>query len=135
MDLLPVTSIFVAAAATWLIALSVLAMLTRRKQKISVGTGNNPSMERAMRAQANAAEYLPMMGLLMGLAETQGAPQWALMALGGATILGRFSHAFGLLIAEPKHKNFSYRVGGMALTWSPLGCGAAIVFLQAIRVL
>jgi len=126
---LPVSSIFLCAAATWLVGLSVLAMLTRRKQKVALGDGNNPVMQRAMRAQANAAEYLPMMGLLLVVAEVQGAAQLALQLLGGLMLLGRFAHAYGLLWAEPMHKNFSYRVFGMACTWSALGFAVGLVFL------
>jgi uncharacterized membrane protein YecN with MAPEG domain len=126
---LPVASIFLCAAATWLLGLSVIAMLTRRQQKVALGEGNNPTMQRAMRAQANAAEYLPMMGLLMLAAEVQGAPQLALQGLGGLMLLGRLSHAYGLLVAEPKAKDFKFRVAGMACTWSALGFGVLLVFV------
>ncbi len=126
---LPVSSIFLCAAATWLVGLSVVAMLTRRKQKIAIGDGNNPIMQRAMRAQANATEYLPMMGLLLLAAEAQGAAQLALQALGGLMLLGRVSHAYGLLYAEPVRKNFTFRVFGMVCTWSALGFAVGLVFL------
>ncbi len=121
-----VSAIFIAAAAVWLVGLSVLTMLMRRKLKISIGTAGNPTMERFMRAQANAAEYLPMMGLLMVAMELQGAPHWLLMGLGGTMLLGRLSHGYGLLVAEPKFKDFKFRVFGMVCTWGCLGVGALV---------
>ncbi len=135
MLLLPITSIFLAAATAWFIGLSVLTMLKRRQQKVPIGAGNNAILERTMRAQANAAEYVPLMGVLMVVMETQGLPIWALMALGGSMLVGRVLHAYGLLVAEPKDKNFKFRVLGMVCTWTPLGLAAMVVFLQSIGAL
>ncbi len=88
-----------------------------------------------MRAQANALEYIPLMALLLMLAEAQGLPAWALIILAIGTMLGRISHAYGVVWAEPKFKNFTWRIVGMSLTWTPLGFAAAIVLCQAMGVL
>lgn len=133
--MVPVSALFIAAAAVVLISLSVPTMLMRRKHKVAIGVGDNATIERYMRAQANAAEYLPMMALLMLAMELQGAPHWLLMALGGIMLLGRFSHAYGLLVAEPNHKDFKFRVFGMTCTWSCLGLGASAAFLQVVGVI
>jgi uncharacterized membrane protein YecN with MAPEG domain len=135
MILLPITSLFLAVATIWFIGLSVLTIQIRRKQKVAIGAGNNPELERAMRAQANTAEYLPFMGLMMVVAEVQGLPVWALLALGISILVGRVSHAYGLLVAEPKYKNFNWRIRGMLFTFTPLGLAALVVFLQALGVL
>lgn len=124
---LSVTSVVASLLAGWLLGQSVFVMRLRRKHKVAVGTGNNASLERAMRAQANTAEYAPMLLMLLLLAELQGVPSWLLALLGACALLGRVLHGLGLVWAEPKHKNFRLRVQGMALTWSTLGVLALVV--------
>jgi uncharacterized membrane protein YecN with MAPEG domain len=124
---LEVTSVVASLLAGWLLGQSVLVMRLRREHKVAVGTGNNISIERAMRAQANTAEYAPMLLILLLLAELQGVTSWLLALLGGSALLGRVLHGLALVWAEPKHKNFLLRIQGMALTWSTLGLLALIV--------
>jgi hypothetical protein len=135
MTSIPVTSLFVAASAGWLIALSVLAMQARVKHKVALGTGQNAELERKMRAQANAAEYLPIMALLLLVLEAQGLYTWLCGVFAVAMLLGRVSHAYGLLIAEPKRKDLNWRIRGMMLTWGPLGLAAVALCLQTFGVL
>ena len=124
---LGVTSVVASLLGAWLLGQSVFVMRLRRKHKVAVGTGNNASLERAMRAQANTAEYAPMLLMLLLLAELQGLPSWLLALLGACALLGRVLHGLGLVWVEPKHKNFRLRVQGMALTWSTLGVLALVV--------
>ena len=132
---LPITSGFAAVVVAGFIWLSVNAMLTRRAAKVSVGTGGNTILERAVRAQGNAAEYIPLMVVLVLLMELQGMISWVVMVLAMVFVMGRASHAYGLLVAEPKRKDFGWRVRGMAMTWGSLGTAASVVLLQGIGVL
>ncbi|MDQ7069544.1 MAG: MAPEG family protein [Rhodobacterales bacterium] len=74
---------------------SLATVKQRLKQKISIGTGDNKAMTKAMRAHANFAEYTPIGLLLMVMAELQGAPIWAVHFLGVLLVVGRFMHAYG----------------------------------------
>ena len=65
----------------------------RGKLKIFMGDGGNPRMVRAMRAQANFVEYVPMALILVLLMALMGAPALAIHALGAALVLGRVLHA------------------------------------------
>ena len=65
----------------------------REKLKIFMGDGGNPRMVRAMRAQANFVEYVPMALILLLLMALMGAPALAIHALGAALVLGRVLHA------------------------------------------
>jgi uncharacterized protein len=132
---LPITSGFAALAVAGFLWLSVNAMRTRRRVKVTVGTAGNTELERAVGAQGNAAEYIPPMLALVLLMELQGMIVLVVVLLAAVFVLGRVSHAYGLLLAEPKRKDFAWRVRGMAMTWGSLGTAASVVLLQGIGVL
>ena len=68
----------------------------RSATKIAIGDGGNENLIRAMRAQANAVEDVPMavIGLLL-LAGLQ-APVWLIHTLGAGLVVSRLLHAIGL---------------------------------------
>ena len=108
-----ITPIYAALAAFLFVLLSVRVIRARRTHKISIGDANNLVMRRAMRVQANFAEYTPFALILMAFAELQGAPAWAIHSLGVALLAGRMIHASGLG-REPEPANL--RTIGMAFT-------------------
>ena len=92
---LTATPIYAGLAALLFVTLSVRVILTRRAERISVGDGANKAMIKAMRTQANCAEYAPLSILLLALVEFQGAPVWAVHLLGLMFIMGRIFHGYG----------------------------------------
>ncbi|MEO0422500.1 MAG: MAPEG family protein [Pseudomonadota bacterium] len=70
---------------------------TRMREKVFLGDGGNDAMLRAIRAQGNAVEDVPM--VLIGLFALAGLGASALMVhvLGGAFVLARVLHALGML--------------------------------------
>lgn len=68
----------------------------RAGAKVSVGDGGDESLTRAMRTQANAVEDVPVS--LIGLFALAGlsAPVLLIHGLGGALVVARLAHAFGL---------------------------------------
>jgi uncharacterized membrane protein YecN with MAPEG domain len=68
----------------------------RRKGRVGLGTGGNADLERAIRVHGNFAEYVPLFLVLLLLAELGGAAVWLLHVLGGAFVLSRAAHAWGL---------------------------------------
>jgi uncharacterized membrane protein YecN with MAPEG domain len=130
--LTPVEWVSVYAGINILILL-VLAFLTvgaRRKNKIRLGDGGNPAMQRAMRAHANAAEYIPagLAGLIL-LAWMPETPAWLLHGAGLSLTVGRLLHGIGLSAGE---MNLGRSLGTIltAGAYALLGIGlVAVAFL------
>ena len=107
------------------IVLSVNVIRGRRVNKVPLGTGGLPDMERRVRAHGNFAEYVPLTLLLLAMAEARGAPGLVLNILCVCLLAGRSFHAWGLV--QPA-EDFRYRTRGMALTFAALG-GAALTII------
>ena len=98
-----------------LLVLAVLVVSGRRKHKITLGDGGNEVFTRAVRAHANAAEYIPagLVGILILALMDPASPLWLLHAAGISLTLGRILHGFGLHTGV---LNFG-RMFGVVLTW------------------
>lgn len=115
--MLLITSIVTATLTIIFVKLSFAVIGLRRKNKVGLGNGGHEDLERAIRAQGNFAEYVPIGIILIACLELNGAP-WCLVAIPGITlILGRWIHAKGINIPPP---DFSKRVLGMKLTFGTL---------------
>ena len=99
-----------------LLVLAVLVMLGRRKHKIVLGDAGNEDFTRAVRAHANAAEYIPaaIAGLALLALFDPATPVWLLHAEGISLTAGRILHGAGLHAGK---LNFG-RMFGMVLTWT-----------------
>ena len=100
-----------------LVWLSLRVIRLRRGAKVAIGSGGNRLLERAQRAQANFAEYVPMTLLLMGLSEMLGAWPPLLHGFGVALLAGRVLHGVGIA-REPE--DLRYRIAGMRITLNVL---------------
>ena len=74
-------------------------------------------MTRRMRAHGNLIENAPLALLLLGLLEIAGLDARWLWAFGGALLVGRLLHAYGL---SRRSGTSPGRFLGMALTWGVL---------------
>lgn len=90
-----ITALFAGLLALLFLLLSLNVVRARMAHGVSVGDGGDKPLIKAMRAQANCAEYGPIGIILLLLAELQGAPAWALYLLGSALLIGRAVHAVG----------------------------------------
>jgi len=81
---------------------------------VAIGHGNEPKLERAARAHANFAEYVPISLLLIYFLEIRtGGSIWIhVFCLG--LLLGRIVHAFGV---SQVNEDYRYRATGMSLTF------------------
>ncbi len=93
--MLTITPTYAALIAFLFVALSVKVILQRRAGKISVGDHGDKAMIKAMRTQANCAEYAPFALLLIALVELRGAGGWLVNLLGLSLLAGRLLHAYG----------------------------------------
>jgi uncharacterized membrane protein YecN with MAPEG domain len=100
----------------------------RREARLAIGSGGDPLLERAIRAQGNVAECVPFALLLLALAEAGGRPAWILHPL-GATLLGaRLCHGSGIVRTA---EDVRFRVGGTAATFAVIGLGAVAALLAS----
>ena len=56
---MPITSLYSGIIGLLLVILSARVILTRRRLRISLGSGGDAVLERRIRAQGNLAEYVP----------------------------------------------------------------------------
>ncbi len=115
--MLLITAIVAALLSLILIKLSFAVINLRRENKVSLGSGGNDALERAIRAHANFTEYVPIGLILIACLELNGAPWWLVLTPGLTLIIGRVFHAVGMNQAPP---NFSKRVLGMKFTFQTL---------------
>lgn len=114
--------LYIALNLLVLLVLAVMTVRARVQHKVIMGDGNNPQMTRAMRAHANASEYIPAgsVGLLalalLPLADGgQIGTQTVLVHVAGAGLLaGRVLHGIGLSAGD---RNLGRMLGTM-LTWA-----------------
>ena len=115
--MLLITSIIVAILTIIFIKLSFAVIGLRRKNKVGLGSGGHEDLERAIRTQANFAEYIPLGVVLIACLELNGAPWWLVAIPGVSLIIGRLIHAKGMNTPPP---DFSKRVLGMKFTFFTL---------------
>ena len=93
-----IIAIYAAPLAFLYIALAINVIRLRFKHRVSLGAGEVPKLERAIRAHGNFAEYVPFALLLIGLSEYLGVPTWGIHLFGSVLLFGRLSHAYCLCI-------------------------------------
>jgi uncharacterized membrane protein YecN with MAPEG domain len=110
---LVVSALTAAVLALWHTALSLMVIKLRRGLKVGLGDGGHDVLNRAIRAQANASEYIPIGLVLLVCLELNGAPMWLPGILAIAFVAGRVMHAIGI---RTKQAAPAARVFGMVLT-------------------
>jgi uncharacterized membrane protein YecN with MAPEG domain len=116
-----ITPIYAGLATFIFIFLSFRVIAGRNSAGVALGDGGNRALLRRQRAHGNFSEYVPLVLLLMALAELQGAPTWTLQLMGIALLAGRLVHAYAVT-REPEP--IKLRVLGMTLTFVALVTGA-----------
>ena len=110
-----ITPAYTAIFAFLFVALSVRTLRLRRQLRVAIGHGNEPRLERAARAHANFAEYVPISLLLIYFLEVHtGSGIWIHVSCIGL-LLGRIVHAYGV---SQVSEDYRYRVTGMSLTFT-----------------
>ena len=120
-----ITAFYAAPLAFLFLVLSRNVILARRAAQVAVGDGGNNRLLRAMRVQANCAEYMPIALVLMALCESLAVPVLILHLLGITLVAGRLLHAFGV---SRESENFRFRIAGMAMTLTMIGAAAILAF-------
>ena len=93
---LTITPLYAALCGLLLMFLSMRIVPIRRKLSVGLGSGADKTLERAIRVQGNFIEYVPIALILLAFSEVGGAAQMNVHIVGGALVLGRVLHAYGL---------------------------------------
>ncbi|MFT5592521.1 MAG: putative membrane protein YecN with MAPEG domain [Oceanicoccus sp.] len=101
MPLLPITALYGALLGFLLLHLAYLVVMTRQKYKSALGHKNDDILI-AARNHANAAEYIPIMLILLALAELNGAANGILHIIGALFVAARYIYAWGFRASEEK---------------------------------
>lgn len=111
---LTVTALYAGLVGLLLLTLSWQVVRNRLRSRVSLGSGTDPDLERAIRAQANLAEYAPVTLVLMAVLESSAAAPGLLHVCGGVFLISRILHAIGM--ANPASPLNGRRLG-IAGTW------------------
>ena len=126
-----ITALYAGLNGLILLVLAMRVARQRRGSKVGLGTGGDSALERASRIHGNAAENIPIVLILLGLAEACGSSPILLHAIGSALTLGRLLHVWGLM--QSSGRSFG-RFAGIILTWLALGVGAVRALLWGLGV-
>ena len=109
-----ITLLFASLHILLMLVLAVPVVVHRNTHKIGIGDGGDKRLARKIRVHGNFVEYVPIALLVLALLELSGLPVAWVWGFGGALLLGRLLHAFGL------SRSGGYSVGrftSTALTW------------------
>lgn len=76
---------------------------TRSGLNCSIGDAGNDALLQKIRCHGNFIEWVPLVLILMILAESQGASQLMLKIAGALLVIGRAAHPFGLKTDNAGH--------------------------------
>ena len=120
---LAATPLWAALLALLYVGLAAQVIRARYRTRTALGDGDDPGLMRAIRAHANFAEYVPLILILLILAELQAARYWLLHLLGAMLFIGRALHAYGISQVD---EVLPRRSIGMALTFAVLVTAAVV---------
>jgi uncharacterized protein len=109
--------------------LSLNVSLTRRKTKVGVGSGDQPSgvLNKSIRAQGNSAEYVPLFVLLFLYFNSVGAAGWIIWVVIAVTAC-RILHPLGIFMSPNLHRPHVLRfIGALGTYAGGLALGVALM--------
>ena len=114
------------------IFLSKRVINTRRKERVAIGDGGNPRMQRAIAVHNNFAQYVPLALLLLAFLEMQQDSTILIQILCAALLIARLVHAYGV---SQQQENFRFRIAGMLTTFGVIGLTAlSLLYSALIRI-
>ena len=127
-----ITALYAAILALIIVALAINVTVHRVKLSVPLGDGGNPQMLRMIRLHANAAEYVPLAGLLMLIYEIDGGWHVALHLAGVVLVVGRLLQTWNMWGTEIA--GFGRRTG-QSLTWLTITILALLNLWQFARMI
>lgn len=99
----PVTTLYALPLALIFLVLWFGVTKTRATMGVSIGDAGNTDLHERIRRHGNFVEWVPLVLILMLLAEAAGSNSIALHSAGGLLVVGRVIHPFGLRAVNPTH--------------------------------
>lgn len=107
-----IAALYAALSAFLLVGLSLNVIRQRRAHHVSLGDGGQAQLIKAIAAQTNAVEYLPIALILLCTLEYNHANHLWIHAFGITLLIGRIIHAKAI-----QADNLKARVLGMQITF------------------
>jgi uncharacterized protein len=121
-----ITTLYALPLTVIYLALFMNVTMARSNLSQSIGDGGNVDLHERIRKHGNFVEWVPMVMLLMVLAEARGTGTIWLHAAGALLTIGRVLHAIGLKADAPTHPlRIAGNSGGLLAT--------AILFIALAR--
>ncbi|MFT6899487.1 MAG: putative membrane protein YecN with MAPEG domain [Paraglaciecola sp.] len=119
----PITAFYAGLLAMLFLYLSALVIVNRRNKQISLGDGGDKHFLQFIRAHGNFSEYVPLVLVMLLIAEINRTDDVFLHLIGTTLLFGRLIHSFGLR----RHTGASWqRVVGMLLTFASMTIAAVL---------
>lgn len=99
----PTTSLYVLPLIPIFLTLFMRVSARRSELKTSIGHADDASLHQRIRQHGNFVEWVPLVLILMLLAEAQGGNSIALHVAGGFLVVGRVLHPIGLRADNANH--------------------------------
>ncbi len=106
------TPLFAAILSLLYVYLSYAVIRLRMIHRLGSGSGDIVALERAIRAHANFAEYVPLTLILLWFVETLTMSSTLVLLFGSVFVLGRIMHVVGML--QPKRWMILRQIGMVA---------------------
>ena len=104
-----IAGFYAALLGLLMVVLAGRVMWLRNARGVGLGSGGDPALTRAIRAHANATEYVPIALLLLVVIALQPTRPWLLHAFGIVLVIARVLHALGL--SSDPGRSFGRMVG------------------------
>jgi uncharacterized membrane protein YecN with MAPEG domain len=114
------------------IALTIRVIGLRNSRGVSLGSGGDPALERAIRVHGNFIEYVPLAFILLGFMEMLHHSRYLLHALCLLLLVGRLAHIAGL---SRENTANPLRTLGVALTIAVLVIAAIALIVDFFAIL
>jgi uncharacterized protein len=113
----PITALYALPLAVIFLALFMNVTMRRSKLNQSIGDGGDTDLHERIRKHGNFVEWVPMVLILMALAEANGAGAMWLHAAGALLTIGRVLHPMGLKANVATHPlRIAGNMGGILAT-------------------
>ena len=120
-----ITALYAGVLGILLVAISARVSMLRGKFKVMFGDGGQDSLMRAIRAQGNFTEYVPLALLLIGMVEWAGTKPWVVHTLAGGLLASRLIHYWGITARKDPGRGI-----GVTISWIVLAASGAMVLYQ-----
>jgi uncharacterized membrane protein YecN with MAPEG domain len=127
-----VVPFYAAIFALIYIVLSIRVIRLRYEKRVSLGSGGEPALERAIRIHANFIEYVPLALILLTALEMQHSSRYLLHILCLLLLIGRICHFLGL---SRENTANPLRGAGVMLTVLVLAIAAIMLIIDFFLIL